>query len=86
MTITDNNTFDAFARERGWVYDNGGRYRDEEWHWYAGPVAGIVLLRQPPDQIAVVRFEGLKSTELWSGRVSTTEEFDEMINRVNVIG
>jgi hypothetical protein len=43
-------------------------------------------LRQPPDHIAVVRIERLKPTELWSGRVSTTEEFDEMINRVNVIG
>jgi hypothetical protein len=60
----------------GGPYDNGGRYQ------YAGPTAGTVLLRQAPNRVAVVRFDGLKSTELWSGHVSTEEEFDEMMNAV----
>lgn len=82
MKITDNNTFDAFVRERGWAYDNGGRYQDEHWDWYAGSTAGTVLLRQAPNRVAVVRFDDLKPTELWSGHVSTGKEFDEMMNAV----
>jgi hypothetical protein len=79
MRLQDNNSFDEYARQRGWAYDNAGRYRSEDWDWYAGPVAGVVLLRRAPDRVALVRFDGLNPTELWSGRVSSPEEFDEMI-------
>jgi hypothetical protein len=86
MEITENKAFDGFVRERGWEYDNGGRYLDEYWDWYTGATAGLVLLRQAPDRLALVRFDGLNPTELWSGRVSTSEEFDQMLKAIVASG
>jgi len=77
--LTTNNAFDAYAARFDWAYDNGGKYRDEHWDWYAGKVTGLVLMRQKPDRVCVVHFDGLKPTELWSGRVRTTKDFDTML-------
>jgi len=64
------------------VYDNGGLYQEQRWDWYAGPKQGIVLLRQAPDRVVVVRFVDLEPTELWSVRVSNSEEFDAMLHDI----
>lgn len=82
MDLTDDSAFDLYALERGWAYDNSGLYRGESWNWYAGPVANTVLMRQPPRRLAIVRYDGLAPTEIWSGCVSTPQEFDEMIRVV----
>jgi hypothetical protein len=77
--LTTNNNFDAYARQFGWLYDNSGNYRDEHWEWYLGNEPGLVLLRQSPDRVTVVRFESHAPTELWAGRVVTERDFDRMI-------
>ena len=75
--LTDNEIFDAYAAKFGWVYDNGGRYLGEYWDWYAGPVPGVVLVRQSPARVAIVRYEGLTPVELWSGQVVTDLDFEK---------
>ena len=79
MDLADNQAFDRHLAQRGWLYDNGGRYREEYWEWYAGPVGGVVLLRQSPDRIALVRFTGLAPHEIWLGHVSSFADVDEVL-------
>jgi len=83
MDLTDAKAFDTYAAARGWAYDNHGRYRDEHWDWYAGPVPDIVLLRQPPNRVALVRIAELTLEEIWSGHVSTGDEFDQVMTFAN---
>jgi hypothetical protein len=79
IDLTDNDAFDKYACQYGWEYDNGGRYRDEYWEWFVGRSPSIVLLRQPPDRLALVRFDGLTPNELWLGRASTSQQFDQVM-------
>ena len=76
MDLTDNKAFDGYASRYGWAYDNGGKYLDQCWDWYSGRIPGVVLMRQPPTKIAIVRYDGLNPTELWSGQVATDQDFD----------
>ena len=80
--LTTNNAFDAYAARFGWAYDNGGGYRNEIWDWYAGKIATIVLMRQAPDRVCIVRYNGLTPTELWAGNVRTTNDFDAMLSSI----
>ncbi len=80
--LTDNKVFDDYVAQFGWVYDNGGQYRGEHWDWYAGPVAGLVLLRKPPDRIALVRYGALMSSELWSGQILSDLDFDRVMSGI----
>src|ERR1051326_502171 len=74
--LTHNKAFDDYVIKFGWLYDNGGRYRDEHWDWYAGRVTALVLMRQPPSRVAIVQFSGLTPIELWIGQVMTDVDFD----------
>ncbi len=79
MELNSNRRFDDHAAHYGWVYDNCGSYRNEYWDWYFGSLAHTVLLRQSTGRLALVRLEGLTPTEIWSGQISTTEEFDDLM-------
>jgi hypothetical protein len=79
MALTTNQGFDAYAARHGWAYDNGGTYGGECWDWYARETPGGVLMRQAPDRVALVRFQGTAPTEIWSGRIETTTQFDELM-------
>jgi hypothetical protein len=76
--LTTNAPFDEYAARFGWHYDNGGNYRGEYWEWYMRSSDHIVLLRQAPDRVCVVRFSGLTPFELWSGTIRTSDDFDRM--------
>ena len=86
MTIhlTDNQAFDNYAAMFGWTYDNAGHYLGQSWDWYVGPVAGFVLMRQPPDRIALVRYDGCTPSEVWSDQIRTDNEFDQIMARVGL--
>ena len=81
--LTENSAFDNYAAEYGWSYDNGGLYLGQHWDWYAGPTPGLVLMRQPPARVAVVRYHGLIPSELWSGQVLTNTDFDRVMALLN---
>jgi hypothetical protein len=79
LPLTTNSVFDEYAAEYGWSYDNGGSYLGQHWDWYAGQTPGLVLMRQPPARVAVVRYDGLSPSELWSGQVATDMDFDRVM-------
>ena len=81
--LTSNKDFDEYAAQFGWVYDNGGQYLQQRWDWYVSDTAGIALLRQAPEKVCVVRFEELTPTELWSGIIRTSDEFDRMAGSID---
>ena len=76
IPLTTNQAFDDYAAKYGWDYDNGGRYRDELRDWYVREDAGLVLLRQSHEHVALVSFQGSAAKEIWSGRIETSEVFD----------
>lgn len=77
--LANDEAFDNYARRYGWEYDNGGWYACETWDWYSGPVTGLILARRPPKAVAVVRFDGLTPSEVWSGEIVTTCDFDRVM-------
>jgi hypothetical protein len=79
IDLTDNKAFDDYVAQFGWGYDSGGVYVGQHWEWYAGPVRGLVLMRQPPSRVAIVRYDGLTPSELWSGQVMTDLDFDNVM-------
>jgi hypothetical protein len=81
--LTTNQAFDDYAARFGWVYDNGGRYRGEYWEYYFRKDSDLHLLRQGPDRIAVVRFGSSPPTEVWSGRIATSDDFDQLMARLS---
>jgi hypothetical protein len=83
--LTNNNAFDRYVARFGWTYDNGGQYCQQHWDWYTGWTPGVVLMRQAPDRVCVVRFEKLTPTELWLGTIHTTDEFDKMVSSLDVL-
>jgi hypothetical protein len=78
--LSTSQSFDEYAARYGWVYDNGGRYRDELWDWYCGDEPRVVLLRQGPDRVALIRLTGTTPDEIWSGPVADTAEFDRLMD------
>lgn len=80
--LTSNQAFDEYAARFGWAYDNGQRYGDECWDRYEGHPMGIVLLRHANDRVCVVRFEGPRPVEIWSGALRTSDDFDLMVSSV----
>jgi len=84
VDLTSNNAFDDYAAKSGWYYDNGGRYREEYCEWYIRDSPGPVLLRQAHDRVCIVRFDGLAPSELWSGVIRTSDEFDQMLIAVGL--
>ena len=83
IDLTTNQAFDDYAARFGWVYDNGGLYRGEYWEFYFRKDPNLQLLRQEPDRIAVVRFGGSSPIEIWSGRVATSDAFDQLMERLS---
>lgn len=83
LDLTINNAFDQYVAKSGWAYDNGGQYQQQHWDWYVGDIPGVLLLRQAPDRVCVVRFQGLTPTELWSGIIRTSEQFDRMASSID---
>ena len=82
MNLIDHNAFDKYAAERGWSYDNSGSHQGQTWDWYfhEGSDGKLVLLRQSPDRVALVRIEGLALSEVWSGQIATSGQFDEFMS------
>lgn len=42
------------------------------------------MLRRSPSQIAIVRYEGFQPTEIWSGDIETSLDFDRLMCKLNV--
>jgi hypothetical protein len=90
-SLTDNQAFDDYAAKFGWDYDNGGWYRGLDWDRYAsnahcwnllpdGTVHHtIVIMRRQRTTVAAVHFAGRQPTEIWSGDISTSAEFDRLL-------
>ena len=76
IALTTNQAFDDYAFKCGWVYDNGGWFQGEHWEWFVRSETGVVLLRQPPDRVALVQIEKRTVSEFWSGRIATSTDFD----------
>jgi hypothetical protein len=81
--LTDNNAFDRYAARFGWAYDNGGYYRGEIWERFEGRVRNVVLMRGAQDQVCIVRFVEHIPSEIWSGTVRTTDDFDRMVASID---
>lgn len=83
--ITGINDFDEYAFAFGWVYDNGWLFEDEGWSCYGGPArfSGYILLRQPPARTVVIAIGGGQHSAVWRGEVTTTLEFDDMLQTLN---
>ena len=81
MNFADHNDFDAYARGRGWRYDNSGMHLGQFWDWYfkQGSDGKLVLLRQKPDRAALVRVEGKTLHEVWSGQIAGPAQFDDFM-------
>jgi len=91
LELTDNQAFDDYAARFGWVYDNGGRYRGLDWDMYAsnahrwgmlpdGTVHNTVMvMRRGRTTVAAVHFAGREPTEIWSGDVRTSGDFDRLM-------
>jgi hypothetical protein len=81
MIFRDHNDFDAYAKGRGWLYDNSGMHQGQSWDWYfkQGSDGKHVLLRQKPDRAALVRIEGKTLNEVWSGQIADSAQFDEFM-------
>ncbi len=89
--LTDNQAFDDYAAKFGWDYDNGGRYRNLDWDRYAsnehrwrllpdGTVHDtITIMRRERSTVAAVHFAGREPTEIWSGHITTTADFDRLM-------
>jgi hypothetical protein len=90
MELTNNQAFDDYAARFGWHYDNGGRYREFNWDWYAssahrwdrrpdGTVQHfVVIMRRERSTVCAVHFAGGESTEIWSGDIRTSTDFDRL--------
>jgi hypothetical protein len=90
MDLTTNQTFDDYAARFGWEYDNGGLYRGLTWDWYAsnahrwgglpeGTVRhALVIMRRECTSVCAVHFGGHEPTEIWSGDIRTSTDFDRL--------
>ena len=89
--LTDNQSFDDYAARSGWDYDNGGWYRGLVWDWYTsnahrwgrlpdGTVGQTIeIMRRHPATVCAVHFAGREATEIWSGDIRTTTDFDRLL-------
>ncbi len=82
--FADHNEFDKYAKEIGWVYDNGWDYEGESWESYAGPdgFRYVQMLRQKNGRIICIQIGKGPHKALWSGEVFTYSEFDKMIEEI----
>jgi hypothetical protein len=91
IELTNNQAFDDYAAKFGWDYDNGGSYRCLAWDQYAsnahrwgllpdGTVHHtVVIMRRQRDTVCAVHFVGLEPTEIWSGDIRTSTDFDRLL-------
>lgn len=91
IELTDNQAFDDYAARFGWEYDNGGRYRGLDWDRYAsnahrwdrlpdGTVRQTVeIMRRQRTSACAVHFAGREPTEIWSGDIRTSTDFDRLL-------
>jgi hypothetical protein len=91
IELTDNQAFDDYAAKFGWDYDNSGWYRGLAWDRYAsnphrwgrmpdGTVHHTVeIMRRGRTTVAAVHFAGREPTEIWSGDIRTSVEFDRLL-------
>ena len=85
--LTDHDDFDHYARECGWVYDNGWSYQAEHWDSYGGPAKfkNHQMLRLPPGRIILIKTDRPNPVQVWSGNVLTSRDFDAMIVELKIL-
>ncbi len=96
--FTDPNDFDKYAREQDeWSYDNGWGYKGEHLPSYAFDVKrfgkiesgilvdSIVMLRddQIPNKTIVLHGRNMQLEEIWSGFVSSQDDYQAMMSVIN---
>ena len=92
LDLTNEKVFNAFAEDRGWVYDNGAYYADERWSEYRSPnyewstptsLNVISLLRHPNAGVVVLHNSPVGQCVVCKGLVQCREDFDDLAAVIN---